>query len=318
MKEWIFFAILFSIAMVLTENYTSTLVYPNLWRVIAFHNGILRGTVLSPDRYRILMPFLIRILLRILYFITSYRKAFFLSYFILHFIFTFLCLLILYIFFKQWFSKEYSLIGTLFITGTMPITFKFSMVAIWSLMEVFFFTLGLLLTYKKQYLVLALIILLAALNRETGLFIVLAFLFANLDLRAIFKKETMIDRKVVMLFMFYFFLWLVVFIGLRYFRGMAPHIFTIRRIWVRNCAHFLTALKYNILFLGFFWIFVILGFKKAPAFIKRASIVAPLYVLTLLIFGNWYEVRTLMTLYPILIPLGLSYFCPKTNIEKGT
>jgi hypothetical protein len=62
-----------------------------------------------------------------------------------------------------------------------------------------------------------------------------------------------------------------------------------------------------VLFLGGTgWLLAILGFGRAPRFVKRTTALLAVYLPAYLIFGYWYEVRLLMPLYPVLLPLALS------------
>lgn len=61
------------------------------------------------------------------------------------------------------------------------------------------------------------------------------------------------------------------------------------------------------LLLGVFWIFALFGVLRAPAFVRRSALVIPAYLATVAIWGIWWEVRLLMPLYPLLLPLALSY-----------
>ena len=59
--------------------------------------------------------------------------------------------------------------------------------------------------------------------------------------------------------------------------------------------------------LGAFWIFALFGLPRAPAFVRRSALVIPAYLAVVAIWGIWWEVRLLMPLYPLLLPLALSY-----------
>jgi hypothetical protein len=61
------------------------------------------------------------------------------------------------------------------------------------------------------------------------------------------------------------------------------------------------------LFLGGFWLFAVLGFRFAPRLVRQAALIVPLYLVVIAIWGVWNEVRLLMPLYPVLIPLGMSF-----------
>jgi hypothetical protein len=178
----------------------------------------------------------------------------------------------------------------------------------WSLLETALFTVALLLIYRNRYMLLCPLIALATLNRETALFIPLAFLFTRFDIR---RPQSW---KLLVSFAIYICIWFATFMGLRYSLGPAPHILTLAEIvvWNLQAPHPMEAIVHVGLFLGFFWIFALLGFRNAPAFCRRAVLVVPLYLVTVLVWGVWYEVRLLMPLYPIVIPLGLSFICRET------
>lgn len=68
----------------------------------------------------------------------------------------------------------------------------------------------------------------------------------------------------------------------------------------------LAAANLTMLF-GVCWLFAVLGWSRAPSFIRRAAIIIPFYLATIAVFGIWWEVRLVMPLYPILFALALSY-----------
>ena len=104
-------------------------------------------------------------------------------------------------------------------------------------------------------------------------------------------------------------LWAAVFFGLRYVLGSAPPVETIGGLFARNMipgALIRTALRAGLIF-GAFWVFAIAGFRRAPAFAKRVAFIVPLYLCAIILWGVWGEVRLLMPLYPVVIPLALSF-----------
>ena len=52
--------------------------------------------------------------------------------------------------------------------------------------------------------------------------------------------------------------------------------------------------------------YVLLGLRKAPEFIRRAALIIPFYVVILLFIGYWNEIRYWIMVYPLLISLGLA------------
>ena len=68
------------------------------------------------------------------------------------------------------------------------------------------------------------------------------------------------------------------------------------------------------LLLGAFWLFAALGWRHAPSFVRRTALVIPAYLITVAVWGIWWEVRLLMPLYPVLFALALSYlYQPRAN-----
>lgn len=310
--DYIGLLLIFSVSAVLGYIHFLKVDLPNGEARFELHNEIIKGKegkALSPDRYRVLIPFMVEIIRRGCFLDTlfSKNKAFLLSYAMYDLLAIFFTLAMLFVWLRTWFSNERALIGVLFVASTIPIALKDDYFQPWSLMEPGLFAAALLLIYKRRLGLLALLTLLASLNRETAVFIPFAFLFANLDVVNIFCGRKKIQWKAVFYFVAIFSEWAVIFLGLRYFLGIAPYVLTIGKIISLNLTR--SRLFYTVinggLFLGGFWILTVLGFRHAPSFIKRVTFLVPFYLATVMIWGLWNEVRLLMPLYPILIPLGL-------------
>jgi len=306
---------IFSVSAVLAHYYHHQQGIPNLDRRMEFHNHILNNTASSPFRYRLLVPSATNIIIQILREFTNYRNAFLIGYLIFEFGTIFALLSLIFLFAEQWFPSEYALIGALFVAGTMSIALRDHYFQPWSYLEPCLFTLGLLLIYKKMHFSLCVVIALGAFNRATAVFIPLAFLFTNVDLVGMVRKKSKVDKKIIYLCIIYFAVWGLIFAGLRYSLGTTAPAHTVKELWVfnTNLGALIKAGINNWLFLGFLWLFAILGFKHAPVFIKRATLILPFYFLVIIIYGVWFEVRLLMPLYPILISLGLSYLYHQTK-----
>jgi hypothetical protein len=169
--------------------------------------------------------------------------------------------------------------------------------------------LGLLFIYKEKFTALAITIALATLNRETALFLPLVYLFVNPILIQESNKKK-INRTVLNRFLIISAIWALIFISLRWLIPALPGEISIESVWAFNSTRygFFKAIINISVFLGFFWFYSISGFKKSPEFIRKASLVIPLYLFAVLIFGMWYEVRLLIILYPLLLPPILQQF----------
>jgi len=318
-SNWKVFSLLGSVAAVLAYGYFNIVDLSCIDSRINYQLGILNHTAIAPFRYRVLVPYLTEGWIQILsfFFSFSYRKSFVLAYAFFDFAAIFLLLATLFHYLKKWFSEERSLIGTLFAAGTMAVALRNHCFQPWSLLEPSLFTLGLLFIYKRRWILFSFLILLSALIRETTLFIPFLFLVTCVDFKSV---------RPLLLFGFFLSLWLIVAALLRHFYSMEAYPYhalgslgydvTFPQVWERNTEkfHFRAAIVHMSFFLGFFWLFAVAGFRRAAhPFLKKAVYILPIYFFPWVTYGTWFEVRLLMPLYPILIPLGLSYLYPKAN-----
>jgi hypothetical protein len=307
--DFVVVILLISVSAVIAYGYFSRVDKPNYGLRFELHSQIIQGTALSPYRYRILVPFLANGLTAIFSVVLSEKAAFLLSYAVYDLLAVFFLLATLFLWLRSWFSREQALIGVLFTAGTIPIALQDHYFQPWSLLEVGLFSAALLAIYRKHYWLLASLVILASLNRETAAFIPLVFLLASLDIKSLFKPSSKMDWMLLLRFICLFLIWAVIFLGLHFLRGSVAHIESIKELLARNMAigSLFYAFVNSGLFLGGFWVFTVLGFKYAPSFIRRVALIVPLYLLLVIVYGVWYEVRLLTPLYPVFIPLGLSF-----------
>jgi hypothetical protein len=304
--------LILSVSAVIAYGYFSRVDRQNYESRLELHNQIIAGTAPSPYRYRILVPIAGEFFTKALSVVLSIKAAFLLSYATYDLLAVFFLLAILFFWLRTWFNREQALIGVLFVAGTMPIALQDHYFQPWSLLEAGLFSAALLAIHRQRYWLLASLVALASLNRETAVFIPLAFLL-TIDMKSLLNTRSRNEWKPILLFGGLFLIWAAVFWGLRYFRGSASHIETIEGLLARNTTKgslFYTFVNGS-LFLGGLWAFAFLGFRYAPSFIKRVALIIPLYLITVIVWGVWYEVRLLMPLYPVLVPLGLSFLYPQ-------
>lgn len=309
--------LILSVSAVIAYGYFNRVDRPNFESRLELHNQIIAGTAPSPYRYRILVPFVGEVFTKALSVVLSVQASFLLAYAIYDLLAVSFLLVTLFFWLRTWFNREQALIGVLFVAGTMPIALQDHYFQPWSLLEAGFFSAALLAIHRQRYWLLVSLVALASLNRETALFIPLAFLL-TIDMKGLLNTRNKNELKPILLFGSLFLIWTAVFLGLRYFLGSASHIETIEGLLARNISKgslFYTFLNGS-LFLGGLWVFAFFGFRYAPYFIKRVALIIPLYLLTVMVWGVWREVRLLMPLYPVLVPLGLSFLYhqePKTT-----
>jgi hypothetical protein len=306
---WTIFAIILSVSAALAYIYFRQVGSPYLEERLELHDRILRGTAESPYRYRVLVPFIGEALARALGAALPGERAFPLAYALYDLAAILFLLGALHRYLREWFSNEQALIGVLFAAATMPVALRDHFFQPWSLLEAGLFTAGLLCIYRRRLWTLALIVALASFNRETAVFIPLAFLFANVSIGGVGESGRLPVRHTALLFAGYCAIWAGIYFGLRAVLGGAQPAITPPEAFSRNMAPAvsLRAIMRAGLLFGAFWIFAAAGFRRAPAFVRRVSLVAPPYIAAILVWGMWHEARLLMPLYAIVIPLGLSF-----------
>lgn len=316
--DLLFFVVIFSAAAVVAYGYYRRTDETYFQPRVALHREIIAGTAQSPYRYRVLVPFASEGLTRALSSALPFADSFLWAYAIYDLLATFFLLAMLFVWSKTWFTPEQSLIGVLFVAATMPMALQDHYFQPWSLLEAALFCAGLFAIHRRRALLLFCLVAVASLNRETAVFLPLAFLLTieAADLR---REDGGRNWRPLLLFAGLLLTWGTVYWGLRLWRGDAPHIETIEGLIALNTKreNLVYAMENATLFLGAFWIFAALGLRRAPRFLRRAAWIVPFYLATILVWGVWYEVRLLMPLYAVLIPLGLFTLFPERGGPGG-
>jgi hypothetical protein len=258
--------------------------------------AILRHDIPAPDRYRFLVPMVAEGSVEVLQRSMPRRDAFDRTYVVFYLLALPAFLASLFAYVRVWFPAEQALVGVLFVAATLPITLKPNEYGPGSFLEPTFVTLALLCILRDRRLWLALLVAVAALNRETGVFLVLLYAAA----RPLSKQRWIATLA-------YAGIWLTVFIGVRLYAGDSGRYWTIAKVFSSNLSQlWLTAFNVAAL-LGVFWWFAAAGFRRAPLFAQRVAVVIPVYLAVIAVWGIWWEVRLLLPLMPLLLPLALAF-----------
>jgi hypothetical protein len=266
------------------------------------HQEIIRGDAASPNRYRVLIPFAAEPLIQAIGRGTGYDEAFRLVYAAFYTAALFALMAALFRYLRLWFPADAAAIGVLLACCTLPMALRYHSFSPWSILEPLLLTMGLLAIHAGRNDRIPLLTVAASLNRETGVLIPIALL---IDARHDFPRPTRRLSIAIAAIAGS----LVIFGALRWWRGPAAPVVTIADVWRMNTSRegLRTAIPAVVLFLGGTgWLLAILGFGRAPRFVKRTTALLAVYLPAYLIFGYWYEVRLLMPLYPVLLPLALS------------
>ena len=260
------------------------------------HKGILNQTARAPDRHRVLAPALMEMPTRVLSRFMPYDSAYDRASVLFYLIAMAAMVATQYAYLRVWFTTEQALVGVLLVACTLRITIRQHDYSPYSFLEPSFFALGLLAILRGRRGWFALLIAIAALNRETAIFMV-----------ALFAVTRPVTKDTIRYVAGYFAIWLAIFAGLRYLGGDAERYWTIDLVLRTNVSQLWLAAFNITLLLGVFWVFALLGLPRAPVFVRRSALIIPAYLAAVAIWGIWWEVRLLMPLYPLVLPLALSY-----------
>tara|TARA_A100001011_G_scaffold240255_1_gene248244 strand:+ start:5496 stop:6497 length:1002 start_codon:yes stop_codon:yes gene_type:complete len=320
---WFIILLCVNLGIILTILYTYMVSIKFLDFRIELHSEIINNEASSPYNFRILVPYLNEFFIKLFspFFDFTYKQFFVFSYAFFDFLFYTLFLILLYIFLKIWHKHIYAIIGLLFCSVTITTTFFYHYFQPWSIVESSFFILAFILVYNKRFYWLIPLTIFSSLNRVTGIFIPIIFLITQLDFKSLLKLSFgSFDNKILMKTSFLFLISFLTIILVRYLRGNVSHVYTIFEIFKLNIEiqNIIIAFVFNILFAGIWWLLAFKGLKIMDEFHLRLSVVFIIYLIPLLIFGIWKEVRLLMPFYPLVISLGLFYLSHTFKFEEKT
>jgi len=293
---WALAAVLCAAAAVTSLDYSFHPGESTLLARRGFHDGIINATANAPERYRVLIPVMVEGPIRLFARVMPYEQAFDRAYAIFYFLAMVSMLWALHTYLTEWFTDDQALVGVLLVACTIRITIRQHDWAPGSYLEPGFFSIALLLILRDRRWWFALLVAVASLSRETGVFLVLLYVAtAPIGWRSL---RTAIAYLAVSG---------AVFVGVRLVQGDAERYWTLGRVLATNLSQpWLAAFNVTVL-LGAIWLFAVLGFARAPLFARRAAAVIPIYAGAIVVWGIWWEVRLLMPLYPLVLPLALSY-----------
>src|SRR5262249_55682626 len=165
------------------QVYYTRVAKPNLEVRMQRHGEIVSGTAVAPYRYRVLVPLAAEALADAFANVTSRENALRLAYRMVEPCGIGFALFLLFFWLTEWFSDDQALLGVLFITTTLPIALQDHDYQPWSLPEVALFTGALIAIRHHRFWIVAAIVGVGTLNRETAVFIPMAYLLMNIELK---------------------------------------------------------------------------------------------------------------------------------------
>jgi hypothetical protein len=315
----------------LTGDYFVRIEAPAMKARIALHSDMVTGNAPYAYRYRVLTPYAAEAMARLLQRLPTVRTrptapmlpyselAFTSAYCLLNFAALITLLWCLGELIWRLFRYELALFGVATAAMLVSFTFRDHYYHPWSFWEGAFFALGLLMIHRKGYLLFSVVSLLALVNRETSIFLLVAFLFTALPQDVskgnVVKALRSLELRVALGNLA---AWVAGFFLLHYLVGYKPSTFTAETAWIGNRAHIWYALILNTLMIGFVSPLILRGIRPSPPLIRRAALMMPAYLALLLALGYWWEIRYWITLLPIVVPALVAATANGTGAEDSS
>jgi hypothetical protein len=262
------------------------------------HRAIMNGTARTPDRYRWLSATIVEGPTRILAAVMPWDRAYDRVSFVFYLAAITGMLWSLFAYLRKWFPEEAALVASLMAACTIRITMRQHDYAPYSYLEPTLVALALLAILNRRHGWFGALVAVAAFNRETAIFLVLLYLVTSERTPADWMRTAG-----------YAAIWGCCYGLVRVVGGDADRYWTTDLVWRTNLSQPQLAAFNIMLLLGAFWWFAALGWRYAPAFVRRTALIVPPYLVTVAVWGIWWEVRLLMPLYPVLFALALAYLC---------
>jgi len=263
--------------------------------VTKFIPAVVANAEPAPARYRVLAPFIDHFIGRVTG--ASQQNVWYATR--LFWIFVAYC--IIHVYLRTWLTAEAALAGVALTAATLPLTFTNSWAHPDHMPELALFTLGALAVARGSDWLFAMALAVAALNRETSVFLVLLYAVAG----------PLTRRRVLGVGLFGV-EWLAIYSGLRAWRGVQHYDYWQAARNLTDLTLPLPAEYYDPYYRGYAYFAVVIfapmlyvalkAAGGAPVFVRRALLVAPCVVAVAFMFSNIIEARIFTPLYALVLP----------------
>ena len=257
--------------------------------------AVIAGTESAPGRYRVLAPFTIETIGR------ATGASPIAVWYATRLAFIFVAFCVMHVYLRTWFDPGAAFAGVAFTAATLPLTFTNSWPHPDSMPELALFTFGALAIARRSDAFFAIALALAALNRETSVFLVLLYAVAEPLSRSRVLRTALFGLE-----------WFAIYAGLRAARGLSHYAY-----WQggRNLSDlgllpssfdpYYRAYAYFGVILFGPALYLALRARGAPLFARRALLVVPCFVIVAFLFSSIIESRIFTPLYPLVLPATL-------------
>ncbi len=278
------------ISLIVSFNYLF-FVYPlHHSLIVEMHDSILKGSALSPVKHRLLFPWLVEIVKPVFENTIGKSHSFSFSFFLVMAASYFLSFFASFRLFNLFHSKKTSLLLCLLFGFSLIISHYKHYYNPWSMIEPGLFSLGFIYAYQNKKTSFLVILLLAILNRETGVFLSIAYVLTNHSALDIIKKPKLIFKNTFGLICIIFSV--TSYILIRKITGETQHSVILSETFAQNTTPFNLILAF-ICYSLYFHVYLLLKFRfsELPAFLKNQLPILMVCSVFILTFGIWLEIR---------------------------
>ena len=281
------------VSLAVATGFADLRMRPHTLNVVKYISGVVADTEYAPGKYRVLAPFTIDGLA------TLSGASLEATWYVTRLLVIFLAYLAIHAYLRTWFRPLASMAGVAVTAATLPLTITNSWPHPDAMPELALFALGALAIARRLDVLFAVVLALAAFNRETSVFLVVLYFVAYPLTRDRLVRTAVFGLE-----------WLAIYGGLRLVRGVQHYDY-----WMagRNLADlgllppnydpYYRVYAYFALFL--FGPLLAIALRRetaAPPFARRALLVIPCFVAVAFMFSSIIESRIFLPLYPLVLP----------------
>lgn len=267
--------------------------------------GVVNGTESAPGVYRVLAPFTLDAIAR------ATGASLLTVWYVSRLVLFYAALCVMHVYLRTWFLPGEAFAGVAFTAATLTLTFTNSWPHPDHVPELALFTLGALAIARRRDGLFAFVLALAALNRETAVFLVVLYFVSEPITIARWARTALFGGE-----------WFVIYAGLRWFRGLRHYEYL---QFSRNVADlgllppafdpYYRAYAYFGLVLFGPLLYLALQSRASSRFPVRALIVVPVFVGVCFTFSSIIESRIFTPLYPLVLPAALGALFPSRRVD---
>jgi hypothetical protein len=281
------------------------------------HNALLAFQYTNNEQSRLLQFYIPELIRQVLHVSIPY------AYIVQRWLFVFLAFLLFHFYLKKWFDTKGAFAGVVLMAAIMPLVYFDHLQESAPLLLVTFL-LALWMIRERRTPWYIFVLFFGAINNETMLFLPAAYWFYNFE-RFELRHLIWLSIKTVLTALPAFLV--VGFIRLvnidRPHLGGAWHLpDNIKGIMNQMTASPLDYWRMDYLFIFFvfnvLWIYAFLKFQDKPLFLRRVSLLVPIFIGLHMLTGIIAEVRQMVPLSFIIIPMALGYLFPSVSHSTDT